>query len=179
MERKADGRRWPGAGGARRSKISGVLVAVLLAGVAAGIVIAAGGGAKTARPSAATLPPATKGAKWVAGTAGTLLASVSNDLGRLGAAGRAGQHTAAEDAGGQLAADAKAALGGPMPPVDAALYRAGLISIAKAGAEISNGNIRAATAALATGNADIATVTAAANTPPPADGPAQAGEPGR
>ena len=130
-------------------------------------------GKTASRPSAAALPAATKGAKWITGPAGKLLTAVNIDLGKLSAAQRAGQPGAVKSAGAQLAADAKAALSGPMPPADATAYRAGLNDIGKAGTQISSGNSGRAGALLAAGNGDITTVTAAANE----SAPAQVSEP--
>jgi hypothetical protein len=170
MEQWAAGpatRRRPVAPWVRRNKFLVALIAVLLAALVVGVVVSLSGEKTASRPSAATLPPVTKGAKWVTGSAGTQLATVNTDLGKVGAAQRAGQHSAAEGAGAQLAVDARAALSGQMPPADATLYRAGLTDLAKAGTDISNGNARTATALLATGNSDVAMVTAAANSPAP------------
>ena len=130
-------------------------------------------GKTASRPSAAALPAATKGAKWITGPAGKLLTAVNIDLGKLSAAQRAGQPGAVKSAGAQLAADVKAALAGPMPPADATAYRAGLNDIGKAGTQISSGNSSRAGALLAAGNGDITTVTAAANE----SAPAQVSEP--
>jgi len=152
----------------RRNKVLATLIAVLVAGVLAGVLagVVAGGGGKTAsRPSAAALPAGTKGARWMTGPAGKLLAAVNIDLGKLSAAQRAGQHGVTKSAGTQLAADAQTALGGPMPPADAAIYRAGLNDLGKAGTQISSGNSSRAGALLAAGNGDITKVTAAANPP--------------
>ena len=166
-------RRWPGGSWVRRNKVLAMLIPVLLAAAVAGIVAGAGGGKTASRPSAAALPAATKGAKWITGPAGKLLTAVNIDLGKLSAAQRAGQPGAVKSAGAQLAADVRAALAGPMPPADATAYRAGLNDIGKAGTQISSGNSGRAGALLAAGNGDITTVTAAANE----SAPAQVSEP--
>jgi len=114
------------------------------------------------------LSATTKGAKWLTGPPGKLLAAVDIDLGKLGAAQWAGQPGVVKGAGVQLAADAKAALGGPMPPADATTYRAGLNDLGKAGAQISGENSSPVGGLLAAGNGDITTVTAAANLAAPA-----------
>jgi hypothetical protein len=171
MEQWAAGpgtRQWPGGPWLRRNKVLATLIPVLLAVLVAGIVAGTGGGTTASRPSAPALPAVTKGAKWVTGPAGQLLAAVNIDLGKLSAAQRAGQAGPAKSAGAQLAADVQAALGGPMPPVDAAIYRAGLNDIGKAGTQISSGNPGPAGTLLAAGNGDITKVTAAANPPAPA-----------
>ena len=158
-------RRWPGGSWVRRNKVLVTLIPVLLAGLVAGVVAGVGGGKTASRPSAPALPAVTKGAKWMTGSAGKLLAAVNIDLGKLSAAQRARQHDAAKSAGAQLAADVKVALGGPMPPVDATIYRAGLNDLGKAGTQISSGNSSRSGALLAAANADITKVTAAANPP--------------
>ena len=74
-----------------------------------------------------TAPVATTGgARWLTGPAGKLLTALDADVGRLGAALRAGQSGAAGRAGARLAADARAALDGPAPPADAGIYRSAL-----------------------------------------------------
>jgi hypothetical protein len=151
----------------RRNKVLAALLAVLLAALVAGAVAGFGGGTTASRPSAAALPAVTKGAKWMTGPAGQLLAAVNLDLGKLSAAQRAGQAGAAKSAGAQLTADVRTALAGPMPPVDAAIYRAGLNDVGKAGTQISSGNPGPARTLLAAGNGDITRVTAAANPPAP------------
>jgi hypothetical protein len=162
-------RRWPYGFWVRRHKVRAtllaVLLAVLVAGVVAGVVVGAGGGKTASRPSAAALPAGTKGARWMTGPAGKLLAAVNVDLGKLSAAQRAGQQDVAKSAGMRLAADAQTALGGPMPPADATTYRAGLTDLRKAGTQISSGNSSRAGALVAAGNGDITKVTAAANPP--------------
>jgi hypothetical protein len=164
-------RRRPDGSWVRRNKVLATLIAVLLAvvvaGVAVGVLVGAGGGKTASRPPAPALPPVTKGAKWMTGPAGKLLAAVNIDLGKLSAAQRAGQHDAAKSAGARLAADVQTALGGPMPPADATVYRAGLNDLGTAGTQISSGNPRPAGALLAAGNGDITKVTAAANPPAP------------
>lgn len=161
-------RQWPGRSWVHRNKLLAMLIPVLLAVLVAGVAVGVGGGTTASRPSAAALPAVTKGAKWMTGPAGQLLAAVNIDLGRLSAAQRAGQAGAVRSAGARLAADVKAALGGPMPPADATVYRAGLNDVGKAGTQISSGNADPAGALLAAGNGDITKVTAAANPPAPA-----------
>lgn len=161
-------RRWPDGSWVRRNKFLATLIPVLLAVLVAGAVAGAGGRKSAGRRSASVLPAVTRGARWMTGPAGRLLAAVNIDLGKLSAARRAGQHDAAKSAGALLAADARTALGGPMPPVDATIYRAGLNDLGKAGTQISSGNSSPAGALLAAGNGDILTVTAAVNPPAPA-----------
>jgi len=170
-------RRWPVAPWVRRNKFLVALIPVLLAALVVGVVLSLSGGKTASRPSAATLPPVTKGAKWVTGSAGKLLATVNTDVGKLSAAQRSGQRDAEKSAAAQLAADVKTALGGPMPPVDAAIYRVGLNDLAKAGTDVSSGNASQARALLAAGNGNITKVTAAANPAAPVNAPAQVNEP--
>jgi hypothetical protein len=158
-------RRWPDGSWVRRNKFLATLIPVLLAVLVAGVMIGTGGGKTAGRPSAPVLPAVTQGAKWMTGPAGKLLAAVNVDLGKLSAALRAGQHNAAKNAGALLAADAQTALGGPMPPVDAAIYRTGLNDLGKAGTQISRGIPGPPGAVLAAGNDDIIKVTAAVNPP--------------
>jgi len=158
-------RRWPNGSWVRRNKFLATLIPVLLAVLVAGVVAGAGGAKTAGRPPVPVLPAATKGAKWITGPAGKLLAAVNIDLGKLSAAQRAGQEGAAKIAGALLAADVRTALGGPMPPVDATIYRAGLNDLGKAGTQISSGNSTPAGALLAAGNGDIIKVTAAVNPP--------------
>jgi len=155
-------RRWPDRSWVRRNKVLATLIPVLLVVLVASVVAGVGEGKTASRPSAAVLPATTKGAKWLTGSAGKLLAAVNVDLGKLSAAQRAGQSGVAKSAGAQLAADVQAALGGPMPPVYATIYRAGLTDLAKVGTQVSSGSSRA-DALLAAGNGDITNVTAAAN----------------
>ena len=173
MEQWASGpgtRQWPGVAWVRRNKLLAALIPVLLAALVVGVVLGLSGGKTASRPSAVTLPPVTKGAIWMTGPAGKLLATVNTDVGKLSAAHRSGQRDAEKSAAAQLAADVKTALGGPMPPVDATIYRVGLNDLAKAGASISSGNASQAGALLAAGNGDITKVTAAANSPASANG---------
>jgi hypothetical protein len=102
---------------------------------------------------------------------------VNADVGRVSAAGRAGDRAAARAAGGQLAADARAALAGPVPPVDAAAYRSALHDLVTAGSYTASGNFRKASPLLAAGESGITKVTAAADLPDPAHAPAAVTEP--
>ena len=164
MEQWATGpatRRRPVAPWVRRNKFLVALIAVLLAALVAGSPLSLSG-EDGERPSAATLPPVTKGAKWVTGLAGNFSrpstptwASSAPPSGPVSATRRS--------AAAQLAADVKTALGGPMPPVGAAIYRVGLNDLAKAGTDVSSGNASQARALLAVGNGNITKVTAAAN----------------
>jgi hypothetical protein len=120
----------------------------------------------TAKPQ----PPVTPGAKWLTGTANSLLGAVNTDMGKISAYQRAGDYTAARSTGAKLAADALAALNGPMPPVDAALYRSALKDFEQIGADAASGNFDAAGSLAARANVGIMTVTAAADPPATANG---------
>ncbi|MGD0245246.1 MAG: hypothetical protein ABSB59_33665 [Streptosporangiaceae bacterium] len=170
---RPEARRWPGGSWVGQNKVLATLIPVLLAVLLAVLVVGVDGGKTASRlpaasKSAVVLPATTKGAKWLTGPAGKLLAAVNIDLGKLGAAQRAGQPGVVKGVGVRLAADTKAALGGPMPPADATIYRVGLNNLRKAGAQISSGNSSPVGTLLAAGNGDIATVTAAANRVAPA-----------
>jgi hypothetical protein len=156
------------------------LVVVVLAGVVAALATGSPPGA--ARPAggpttAADAAVVTKGSKWITGPGGKLLDVVNADVGRVSAAGRAGDRAAARAAGGQLAADARAALAGPVPPVDAAAYRSALHDLVTAGSYTASGNFRKASPLLAAGESGITKVTAAADLPDPAHAPAAVTEP--
>ena len=167
----------PHASWARRHRpLAGLAAALIVATAIAATVIVSNsgrGGGSSARPgqplsSTAPAPQAatvTGGARWLTGRAGKLLAAVNSDLGTLSAAERAGRHDAAKQAGRQLAADARAALSGPMPPVRAGDYRSALAELQRAGAYAAGGDAGRATPLLMTGGLHIARVAAALNTP--------------
>ena len=141
---------------------------------------ASSGKAGSATPSIRADPPqapATRGAKWITGPAGRLLAAVTTDLGKISAEQRSGDNSAARSAGARLTADARAALNGPMPPVDAVVYRSTLNDLEQLGADTASGDFRAATALLATANLGIVNVTAAVNSAAPANPPARVNDP--
>jgi hypothetical protein len=174
---------------ARTHKPATVVLSVLVLAVAAGVAVAAwgsgGGGTAAKAPfsgsatpgagAAATEPPqpaVTKGAKWLTGPAGKLLDTVTADVGRINADQRAGKARAARVEGTRLAADALAALRGPMPPVDGSLYRSALRDFEQAGTDTASGKFGAAGALVAPASLRIATVTAAANPAQPVGSPA-------
>ena len=164
---------------ARAHKPAVAVLSALVLAVAAVAAIAAsgsggGGTAGQAAPSvsatpsgdAVTEPPqlaVTKGAKWLTGPAGKLLDAVTADVGRINADQQSGNEGAARRVGTRLAADALAALNGPMPPVDGSLYRSALLDFEQAGTDTAAGRFRAASALVAPASVRIATVTAAAN----------------
>lgn len=160
------------------------VLAVVVVGLVVLTVVAFGGsgnppsssgspvGSKAAGAQAASTE--TKGSKWLAGSESKALSAVTTDLARVMTAERAASHGAtAKTAGAQLAADATTALGGPMPPVDAAAYKAALQDLKAAGASAAGGKYGPKAAELlAKGQAGIMKVTAAADTPVPAATPA-------
>ena len=145
------------------------IVSVLVAGLAVVTAVVLSGsqtsnspvGTTAARAQAAS--PVTKGSKWLDGSGTRLLTAVNADLGKVSAADHAGSHAAARAAGARLAADAAAALGGPMPPVDARVYRSALKNLWTAGWYEAGGRFGQAARLLAVGEADIMRVTAAAD----------------
>jgi hypothetical protein len=147
------------------------LVSVLVVGLAVvtAVVLSSGKantsnspvGTMAARAQAATT--VTKGSKWLDGSGTRLLTAVNADLGKISAADHAGSRAAARAAGARLAADAAVALGGPMPPVDARVYRSALKNLWTAGSYEAGGRFGQATRLLAVGEADIMRVTAAAD----------------
>ena len=166
----------------RRQKALAALVAVVLAGVLTAVIVQIADAGPAVIGPAATPPPVsqaavTKGEKWVTGRADKLLAAVNADLGRLSAAERAGHDAAARAAGARLAADARAALAGPMPPVQATAYRSALNDLRQAGTDIAGGNFGKAGRLLATGTVILPQVTAAVNLPAPANPPAPVNDP--
>jgi len=167
----------PHASWARRHlPLAGLAAALIVAAAIAATVIVSNngrGGGTSARPgqplsSTAPAPQAanvTGGARWLTGRAGKLLAAVNSDLGTLSAAERAGRRDAAKQAGRQLAADARAALSGPMPPAHARDYRSALAELQRAGAYAAGGDAGRAAPLLMTGGLHVARVAAAVNAP--------------
>jgi hypothetical protein len=149
------------------------VLSVVIVGLVVLTVIAFGGsedvpgspvGSKAAGAQAATTE--TKGSKWLAGPGEGRLNAVNVDLGQVMAAEHAGHHAAAKAAGARLAADAGAALRGPMPPVEAATYRSALKELQAAGASAADGKFGPRTTRLlVAGQAGIMRVTAAADMP--------------
>ena len=149
------------------------LVSVLVVGLAAvtAVVLSGSGTNKSNSPvgtAAARVQAAstvTRGSKWLAGSGARLLTAVNADLGKVSAAEHAGSQAAARAAGARLAADAAVALRGPMPPVDAKVYRSALKDLKAAGSYEAGGDFREAARLLAAGQAGIMKVTAAADRP--------------
>jgi hypothetical protein len=113
--------------------------------------------------SAPGIAAASRGASWLSGPAGKLLRTVTADVGRLAVAERAARRRAAENAGRQLAADAKAALTGHMPPVGGKVYRTALLGLERAGTHASRGEFRRANFLVNAGDSDITKATATMN----------------
>lgn len=152
---------------------TGLLAVAVIAAIAVAVAVTLGSGAH--RPAAAprpsptgtwsAAPATTSGQKWLTGRAGRLLGAINADLGHLTAAKRARHHAAVKRAAARLAAAARAALRGPMPRGQARAYRSALRDFARAGAEITAGHLFSAAALLASANAGITRVTAAADRP--------------
>jgi hypothetical protein len=153
-----------------------VAAAAAVALVVAGVVFLVGGGkpastasqtvgSKAASAQAATT--VTKGSKWLGSSGSRQLSVVNADVAKLMAAERAGHRSAAtKAAGARLAADARAALGGAMPPVAAVEYRAALQRLEAAGSAAAGGQSGPkASHLLAAGEAGLMKVTAAADAP--------------
>jgi hypothetical protein len=125
----------------------------------------------------ATQPATTSGEKWVTGPASRLLGAVNTDVGKISADLQAGKDSAAQKLGALLTADAKAALDGPMPPVDSTVYRAALEDFEQVGTDTTSGDFSKTSPLLTTANVDVMSVTAAANLSAPANPPAQDNDP--
>jgi hypothetical protein len=102
---------------------------------------------------------------------------VNADLGRLSTAGRAGNRDAAKIAGTQLAAAAKAALSGPMPPAESTVYQSALKDYERAGTYTARGDSGKAAPLLTAGTVEMTKVTAAQNPPAAVNGPAAVNAP--
>jgi hypothetical protein len=159
------------------------LASVLAVGLVAGIVVFVGGsepasssshvvGSKAAGAQAATT--VTRGSGWLASSGAKQLSVVSADVARLMAAGRAAPRSAAaKTAGARLAADAQAALGGPRPPVEAAVYRSALQRLEAVGSAAKAGQFGPRVSRLLQdGEAGLLKVAAAADAPVKVKAPA-------
>ena len=134
--------------------------------VVVAIVIAGSSGSGAARPTKAPpKAPATSGTRWVEGSANANLNAVNAGLIALTNATARHNAGAASSAGTRLAAAATTALHGAMPPVDAAVYRAALGSLIRAGHAAAAGRLTAAAPLVKDGIAGLTTVTASANAP--------------
>jgi hypothetical protein len=163
---------------ARRHKILAALLPALVLAVAIGITVSAvSAGHTVGRAAAPELAATTSGAKWLTGPPGRLLNVVNADLGRLGAGDRAGKRGAAKVAAVRLAADAAAALSGPMPPGEVKIYRSALKGFERASMYISRGKFSKAGIQLNAADSKITKVTSAVNHPAEAGSPAAVNEP--
>jgi hypothetical protein len=152
--------------------VAAVVVALMVVGV---VFLARGGkpastssgvvGSKAASAQAATT--VTKGSKWLASSDAKQLSVVNADVAKLMTAEQAGHRdAAAKAAGSRLAADARIALGGAMPPVAAVQYRAALQRLETVGSAAASGQFGPKTShLLAAGVAGLTRVTAAADAP--------------
>jgi hypothetical protein len=125
------------------------------------------GGAHSAPPAGPVSYSVTKGSKWLTGPAAKLLDNVNADLSKVTIDDQAGTHGAAEAAAARLVKAARAALSGPMPPVDANVYQAALNNLKTGGSDVASGNFSAATRLLNAGEIGITKVTSAADLPVP------------
>jgi hypothetical protein len=160
----------------RGHRVPVALVSVLVVGLAVvtGVLLS---GAKssnspvgTAAAKAQGASTVTKGSKWLADA--RPLTVVNADLGKVLAAQHAGNRAAARTAGARLAADAGTALGGAMPPLDAAVYRSALQDLKAAGVDVAGGQSgQKAAQLLRAGEAGLMKVTAAADTAVPVKTP--------
>ena len=128
----------------------------------------------SAAASAQAATTVTRGSEWLSGPQSKQLTVVNADVAKVMAAERAGGHSpAAKAAGARLAADARAALSGPTPPVAAAVYRAALQRLEAAGSAAASGQYgKKAAHLLSAGEAGLMKVTAAADVPVKAKTPA-------
>jgi hypothetical protein len=156
-----------------------VVTAVLIAAIAGSVAAAvhgAGAHATGETTSGATTPApevsVVAANRWLTGPADKLLGSVSTDAANVSKALRSGESGRAAVAGRQLAAVAKTALDGPMPPVDAPLYRSALTDLGKAGTDAAAGRLGAVGPLLTAGTTEITKVTAAADLVAPVNPPA-------
>ena len=89
------------------------------------------------------------------------------DLSKVTIDDQAGKHGAAEAAAARLVKAARAALSGPMPPVDANVYQAALDDLKAGGTDVASGNFGTATRLLNAGEIGITKVTAESDLPVP------------
>ena len=159
--------RFPGGDRLRRNKLTaGIIAGATGLVVVVAIVIAGSSGSGAARPTKAPpKAPATSGTRWVEGSANGNLNAVNAGVIALTNATARHNASAATTAGTTLAVAATAALHGAMPPVDAAVYRAALGSLIRAGHDAAAGRLAAAAPLVKDGIAGLTTVTSRANAP--------------
>jgi hypothetical protein len=155
----------------RRYMVLDALVSVVVIGLAVVTVVILRGGKSSNSPvgtvaaGAQAASNVTRGSKWLDGSSVRMLTAVNADIGKVSTASHPGNDAAFRAAGARLAADASAALAGPMPPVDAGLYRSALKDLTTAGSDDADGRFSEAVRPLAQGRAGIMKVTAAADLP--------------
>jgi hypothetical protein len=170
--------RTSGEARARKHKLPAVLAPALLVVVASITTFISGCSAGSAGSAArnVTSPrhphtylavppqaPVTRGAKWMTGSADKLLTAVNADLGKVTVDQQAGKYSAAKSAGTQLAAAARAALDGPMPPANAVLYRSALKDFEQIGTDAASGSFSKVDSFMAAANLSLMKVTEAAD----------------
>jgi hypothetical protein len=148
-----------------------VVVAAVAAVVALNLGGQQAGSGSSGKPTVQSVVAVTKGDRWITGHPGQLLTAVTTDIGKLSAAEQAGKRDTAKAAGTHLAADARSALQGPMPPAAAKAYRSALNDLERAGTSAASGNFGQAGPLLNAGAVKITKVTAAVNRAAPAAAP--------
>lgn len=143
------------------------VTAVMLSSSSRASVPHSPGGAHSAPPAGPVSYSVTKGSKWLTGPAAKLLDNVNADLSKVTIDDQAGKHGAAEAAAARLVKAARAALSGPMPPVDANVYQAALDDLKAGGTDVASGNFGTATRLLNAGEIGITKVTAESDLPVP------------
>jgi len=156
--------------------VTALVPAVIVVAAVAAVVVLHLGGQKagtgsSGKPTVQSVVAVTKGDRWITGHPGQLLTAVTNDIGKVSAAERAGKRSTARAAGTRLAADAKAALQGPMPPAAVKTYRSALNDLERAGTSAASGNFGQAGPLLSAGTVKITKVTAAVNRAAPVAAP--------
>jgi hypothetical protein len=158
---------FPGMDWIRHNRLTaGIIAGALAAILVAVIMIATGSGTPASHPAKiAPKAPATKGSRWVDGTANANLNAVNAALIALTNARAKGNAHAAAAAGSRLVDASTTALRGAMPPVDAGVYRTALGNLIRAGHDAAAGKLAAAAPLVNDGIAGLTTVTASANAP--------------
>jgi len=160
---------FPGMDWIRHNRLTaGIIAGALAAILVAVIVIATGSGSGTPASHPTKVPPkapATKGSRWVDGTANANLNAVNAALIALTNARAKGNAHAAAAAGTRLVDASTTALRGAMPPVDAGVYRTALGNLIRAGRDAAAGKLAGEAPLINDGIAGLTTVTASANAP--------------
>ncbi len=148
-----------------------VVVAAVAVVVALNLGGQKAGSGSSGKPTVQSVVAVTKGDRWITRHPGQLLTAVTTDIGKVSAAEQAGKRDTAKAAAARLAADAKAALRGPMPPAAVKAYRAALSDLQRAGTLVAAGNFSQARSLLNAGTVKITNVTAAVNRAAPVAAP--------